>query len=239
MSMLAEAVRNNAEWCEAMCRTHGLPSTFTERAWVSPRRTPVLYPDAVTLSPDATARDVLAGIDDTSGASIKDSYARLDLPGYDVLFNAQWIHRPAEPPAGSPPGDLRAATGDEIVWTAVADAAGVAAWQHACFADGPADRTGGPVGLFRPAILDHATLLSGSIGGDVVCGSVLNASGRVVGVSNVFAAGCDLDAAWAGTLAMAHRLFPGRPLVGYESDVDCPLRHGFAPIGPLRVWLRP
>ena len=68
--------------------------------------------------------------------------------------------------------------------------------------------------------------------------SALNASGGVVGVSNVFALGCDLDAAWSGTVALAAELLPGRPLVGYETDPAPASRHGFTPIGPLRVWLK-
>ncbi|GGW27569.1 hypothetical protein [Streptomyces xantholiticus] len=86
------AARNNAEWCEAMCRAHGLPGTFGSRAWTNPRRTPPLYPDAGTLSEDATADDVLAAIDRAGGGgcSVKDSFGSLDLSGagFDVLFEA-------------------------------------------------------------------------------------------------------------------------------------------------------
>jgi hypothetical protein len=226
--MIGSAAANNAAWCEAMCRAHGIPGVFGPRAWTNPTRTPPLYPDAITLAPDATAADVLDGIDATSGASVKDSFALLDLPGFDVLFEAQWICRPA--PA-EPRGDLRAATGDPITWELVTD---LAEWEHACF-------SGGTSALFPPALLDDPGIrvIGGRIGGDLVCGSVLNASGTVTGVSNVFASGCDMDAAWAGTLAKAAALFPGRPLVGYESDPEDALKHGFTTIGPLRVWLRP
>ncbi|NUR93391.1 MAG: hypothetical protein HOY71_55735 [Nonomuraea sp.] len=229
--MIEEAVRNNAAWCEAVCRAHGRPGVFGSRAWTNPVRTPTFYPDAVTLSPEAGAEDVLDGIDAGPGASVKDSYAALDLPGFDVLFSAQWIHR-AAPSAAS--GPLLAATGDPVEWEVVGDPAALRAWEDACF-------PGGPPGLFPPALLDDpdVRLVSGRIGGDVVCGAALNASGTVAGVSNVFASGCDLSAAWAGTLAMAAELFPGRPLVGYESDPDDALAHGFTPLGPLRIWLRP
>ncbi|PJN32399.1 hypothetical protein CG747_42690 [Streptomyces sp. CB02959] len=43
----------------------------------------------------------MAGIDTAMpGASVKDSFADLDLTedGFQVLFEAQWIHRPASPP---------------------------------------------------------------------------------------------------------------------------------------------
>ena len=224
--MTTAAARNNAEWCDLMCRAHGAPGVFTDRTWTNSARTPPFYPDAVTLAPGATAADVLGHIDTGSGASIKDSFATLDLPGFDVLFEAQWIHRAAPEPTPEP-------TPASIVWEVV-DAATLPEWEQAGF--------GGEVrDLFRPALLTEAKVLSGriggDIGGDIVCGSVLNATGQVVGVSNVY--GCDLDAAWSGTLSMAAALFPGRPLVGYEGDPEPALRHGFTTIGPLRVWLKP
>ncbi|MGN9841422.1 hypothetical protein ACTMTI_25175 [Nonomuraea sp. H19] len=222
MSISALAARDNAEWCDAMCRAHGLPGAFTQRAWTNPARTPVLYPDAVTLTPDATAADVLDHIDTDSGASVKDSFATLDLPGFDVLFEAQWIHHPAP---GTRPSRA------PISWEVVRDAATLAGWEQACFA-------GGMTGLFLPALLGEVTILCGRIEGDIVCGSVLTPRDQVVGVSNVYASGCDLDSSWAGTVTMAARLFPGRPLVGYESDPNDAVQHGFTTAGPLRVWIK-
>lgn len=46
--VIIDAVRNNAEWCQAMCAAHGHPGTFGARAWTSTRRTPLSYPDAVS-----------------------------------------------------------------------------------------------------------------------------------------------------------------------------------------------
>jgi hypothetical protein len=214
------AARDNAEWCDTMCRAHGLPGTFTDRAWTNPARTPPYYPDAVTLSPEATAADVLGRIDAGPGASVKDSFAALDLPGFDVLFEARWIHHPA--PAAIP---------TPVAWEVVADATALTEWERAWGGCAPA-------GLFRPALLAEATVLAGRIGGDLVCGSVLTPRERVIGVSNVYAAACDPAFAWAGTIAMAATLHPGRPLVGYERDPSDAVAHGFTTTGPLRVWLK-
>lgn len=115
-----EAARNNAAWCAALCRAHGITGHAGARAWTSPHRTPLYYPDAVTLTPDASAQDVVGGIDLTSpGASVKDSFAALDLSddGFDVLFDAQWIHRPA-PEAAGEGWQLVLDEGELIAWEA-------------------------------------------------------------------------------------------------------------------------
>ncbi|RSN13189.1 hypothetical protein DMC63_27980 [Streptomyces sp. WAC 05977] len=93
---VADAARVNARWCDTVCRT----GTFTARVWKSARRTPPLYPDAMTLTPDATAAEVLDGIDTSPGCAVKDSFACLDLAplGFEVLFEATWITCTAEPP---------------------------------------------------------------------------------------------------------------------------------------------
>ncbi|GAA4101342.1 hypothetical protein [Nonomuraea soli] len=204
------AARNNAEWCDLVCRTHGLPGRFGGRAWTNPRRTHVYYPDAVTLSPDATPDDVLAAIDTGAGASVKDSFATLDLGphGFHVLFEAQWI---ARPPIPAPAVDGWEVTTDVRAWS-----------------------TSYPDGLFLPELLEEATLVWRPGTG---CGAALNTTGDVVGLSNVFG---DPGAAFPGAVAMAAELFPGRPLVGYEAgqELEAAVLAGFQPIGPLRVWLK-
>jgi hypothetical protein len=72
----------------------------------------------------------------------------------------------------------------------------------------------------------------------VIAGAILNCGATVVGLSNVFVGpGADLDP-WPGCLAFAGELFPGTPVVGYESG-DSLLeaeRNGFQTAGSLRVW---
>lgn len=45
-------------------------------------------------------------------------------------------------------------------------------------------------------------------------------------------------AAWPLVLEAVHQSFPSLPAVGDEQgeDLDAAVRHGFGPIGPLRVW---
>ncbi|WP_369431919.1 hypothetical protein [Glycomyces amatae] len=208
-----------------MCRAHGVESRFAAGAWAAVRRTPPLYPDAVTLDPGVAPDDLLARIDTgTPGASVKDGFADLDLrpAGFHVLFAAQWIHRPPGPPGTAPVLD----------WRAAEDADALRAWAVAW------DGGQGHAGLWRPELLEapEVSVLSGhGADGRAAAGAVATRRDAVVGVSNVF--GAD---AWPGVLDTVHRRFPGLPVVGYEhgGGLAAAERHGFAPIGPLRVWLR-
>jgi hypothetical protein len=102
--LVARAARSNAELCAAVARSHGVVGDFGADAWTAPQRTPPLHPDAVTLVAGVDAASLLARIDDSDGASVKDSFRDLDLArfGYRVLFDAEWIHRRSAAPPGTP-----------------------------------------------------------------------------------------------------------------------------------------
>jgi hypothetical protein len=226
--LVRAAARNNAEWCDAVSRSHGVRGEFGPQAWVAPIRTPLFYPDAVTLVQDADPAALVERIDTAApGASVKDSFADLDLSGagFQVLFDAQWIHRAAGAPSIAP----------EIAWEVADDPETLRAWALAW------DGGDGNAGIFRPELLGDPTsfVLAGSVDGRVVAGAVASRSDQVVGVSNVFALDGGPDAAWPGALAAVHRMFPDLPVVGYEQgdDLATAVRHGFEPIGALRIWL--
>lgn len=225
--LLLAAAYNNAAWCAAVCRGGG----FTAQSWSSPRPTPLYYPDAVTLTRDTDTAALLAGIDTVAPrASVKDSFAVLDLApaGFEVLFGAEWIHRPASAPATAP----------ALEWSRISGPAELEAWEAAW--DGEES-----TGLFHPGLLTEeageiAFLAGRDAEGRILAGAAANRTGEVVGISNVFTAdGTPDDEAWAGALALTASLWPGLALVGYESgdDLDTALRHGFTAIGPLRVWV--
>lgn len=229
-ALLLAAARDNAEWCDAVARGHGPAGVFAPDAWTSAHRTPPLYPDAVTLAPGASAAALVAGIDtDGPGCSVKDSFADLDLTGdgFEVLFEAVWIHRPA----AAPPAD----TGSRLEWSAVTGPASLEEWEAAW--DG--ERS---TGLFHPALPGpDLVFLAGRAGDRIVAGAVAHrGSGPVVGLSNLFSHDdAGTDAAWAGALGEVAARWPELPVVGYESgdDLDAAVRAGFVPVGPLRVWL--
>ncbi|WP_166027946.1 hypothetical protein [Streptomyces chilikensis] len=226
--LVRAAARNNAEWCAVMSRSHGLAGEFGEDAWAVPVRTPLYYPDAVTLGPGADPVALVARIDTVvPGASVKDSFADLDLTGcgFQVLFEAQWIHRPAGAPAAS----------SDLAWDVVGDPDALRAWALAW------DGGEGNADLFPPGLLDDPStflLAAHSAGGGVVAGAVASLSGQVVGISNVFALDGGPGGAWPVVLDAVHRLFPALPVVGYErgDDLAVAVRHGFEPVGPLRIW---
>ncbi|MEU9706596.1 hypothetical protein [Streptomyces sp. NPDC047981] len=230
--MIDEAALNNAEWCQAMCAAHGRPGAFGPRAWTNTRRTPLYYPDAVTLTDDASVRDVLDSIDrETPGATVKDSFARLDLAaeGFRPLFDARWIHRPG----WLPPTQTEAPAG--TTWRAVGTPEGLLDWALA-WSGGDADEAA----LFRAGLLTdpYTRIVAGyDAEGRIAGGAVLTDNWRLTGISNLFAApGVDPAEVWAGCLTQVDA---GSPVVGYESGDDLPpaLAVGFEELGPLRVWL--
>ncbi|MEU4465403.1 hypothetical protein AB0G20_17080 [Streptomyces sp. NPDC024017] len=224
--LVRDAARDNAAWCAVMCRVHGVESAFEEETWAAARRTPVYYPDAVTLRPGADPIALVARIDTVSpGASVKDSFADLDLTaaGFRVLFEAEWIHRAAGGSVAAP----------DLAWEVVSDPDALRDWALAW------DDGGGNADLFGPGLLDvpETFVLAGrSADGRVVCGAVAGRSSRVVGVSNVFG---PPDAAWPLVLHAVGQLFPALPVVGYEqgAGLAAALRYGFEAVGPLRVWV--
>ena len=220
-ALLRAAARNNADWCEAMCRAHGLRGEFRADAWTSADRSPPFYPDAVTLSEHADGGHLLRRIDvRRPGASVKDSYARLDLEphGFAPLFDAQWIARDPQP------------AGPRPAWRRVRDEAELAQWERAW--------DGGVDGLFLPALLEDPSVLV-LAAPDFTAGAVLSLGAGVVGVSNLFYGDQESDRVWRDCLIAASAYCPGLAVVGYEhgADLDAAERAGFTRLGPLRVWL--
>ena len=224
--LLHAAVINNARWCDAVCRSHGYPGQFTGRLWTSVRHALPFYPNAITLSPDATAAEVTADQNPSRPFAIKDSFARLDLAphGLTPLFDATWIAVPT--PAG----------GDDPSWGAVTDPGELVRWE-AAWAGG-----GEVIGLFQPALLDDpdCAVLACRRDGAQVGGAIAYTAGGVTGISNVFKSGIADDPLWAGAVRAIARVRPGLPIVGYErgEDLAAARQAGFTVLGPLRIWAR-
>ena len=185
-----------------------------------------MYPDAVTLTDDVSAESLLSRVDRTAGCSIKDSFSALDLndAGFSVLFDAQWLWRPAAPSPAA--GALR--------WERVEQQDDLRAWavEH------------GAGSTFSPALLDEPSvtiLAARDRDAALKAGAVATESKDAVGISNVFGVGAEptFAEAFAGATAAIAERFPDRPIVGYLSMdlLRAAEAVGFETIGPLRVWL--
>jgi hypothetical protein len=116
-SLVRVAAQNNAEWCDAFCRTHGIVGRFQASSWCSPVRTPPYYPDAVTLLQGLTIEQVLSGTDTSEGCSVKDSFADVDLAaaGFRPLFRAEWLVRePSEARVSAARGWSTLTSGEQL-----------------------------------------------------------------------------------------------------------------------------
>jgi hypothetical protein len=217
---LGAAVLNNAGWCDLVCRGHGVTTDWPEGLWVSRQPTPQFYPEAVTLhenlAPNQVIDELPVGI-----CSVKDSFADLDLASHDfeLLFEARWIYRASTADAAAPTG-----------WTTVSAEGDFVRWREAW---GLTDiLPGSLLGDESVRVLQRKDAL------DVSAGAVLNQTGSVVGLSNLFSAYAPLDEVCGDVAALCSRHFPCCPIVGYANgqDLDAAINSGFTDLAPLRVW---
>ncbi len=234
------AARNNAEWCDTVCRAHGRSGAFRDAVWLTFHTTPTFYPNAVTLSTGPETEAQLAAIRELVAANIpgawavKDSFRALDLTalGFRPLFEAEWVFRPPGP------FERDEASAAER-WATLHSADELAAWEAAWRGD-----AGLPEGprIFPPALIDQPDIavIAGYRGRQIIAGAMANQQAGAIGLSNVFGPERKGGSSRAGCMAHALAQFPGLPIVGYETAEKRPqlAALGFQPLGPLRVWQR-
>lgn len=238
-----EAARNNALWCDAVCRAHGKPGAFSDHLWWNLHVVPRFYSNAVTLSraegftfQQDRIRDLLSA-DLASRWSVKDSFCTLDLApmGFSILFEATWLSRPADLPR--PRCEM-----EDVRWGYVEDPLELERWEAAWGGSPEGALETEPRIFLRPLLsADGVAFVAGYQGGRIVAGAVANRTDDVVGLSNVFTPAEDAVQYWAGCVAGAIAAFPGLPLLDYERGRDLELARetGFSELEPLRVWTRP
>jgi hypothetical protein len=238
-----QAAWNNALWCDTVCRTHGKPGEFLEGIWINRRETPRFYPNAVTLSEavgTAAQLERVRELVDTrvpGDWGVKDSFSALDLAplGFEVLFEATWIYRPASLPR---PGDDIT----EVRWARVGGASELARWE-AAWRGAPANEGATKQApIFLPSLLmdSSSVVLAACRKHRIVAGAIANRTGDVVGLSNLFVPERHPEPFRAGCVAAVIDAFPGLPIVGYERgrELAAALSLGFELLGPLRIWVR-
>lgn len=236
--LLNAAVANNASWCDAVCRSHGYPGTFSPRLWSSTGHRVRFYPNAITLRPEVTAPEVLAAPVPSQPLAVKDSFARLDLApaGFRLLAEASWIarehgpHEPHEPHGQGPPDD-------GLSWDKVTSPEELGDWETAWAGGGSGD---GPV--FQPGLLSdpRCTVLACRRGDAIIAGAIVYAADGVAGISNLFTAGLPLGWLWVRVQPAVAAIQPHLPVTGWEegTSLEAARQAGFHTLGTLRVWAR-
>ena len=226
VSTVFSAARNNAEWCDAFCRAHGVAGRFDDDAWWSGVRTPPLHPDAVTLVRRADAGAILARVEAGPGCSVKDSFGDLDLTGdgFEILFRAEWLcleHAEAPTPA----------------WSVV----GVGRRRSRIGRQRGASRPPRARSSVLPFADEAVAVLARHDADRIAAGAVANPGAGVIGLSNVFDGSDDLASAYRDAAGAAQALWGPAPVVGYESGAEreAARQAGFVSIGELAVWVGP
>ena len=223
---VVRAAAANVAWCDMVCRVHGIPGSVAHGLWLAGGSPPPFHPDVVTLAPGLSAAAVAQVVPRREGASVKDSFGDVDLAGhgFTVLFEAEWIWLEA-----AALGSSARSPGEGPEWEGADDATALEHWAEAS----------GQAGTFPPVLLADPTVrfLTARADGEVVGRAALCLGAGVVGVGNVWTCG---PGVWETLGAVASRLFPGRPLAGYEHGADLAeaVAAGFVPVGRLRVWVR-
>jgi hypothetical protein len=234
-----QAVRNNAVWCDTVFRSHGRPGAFRDHIWLNRQPAPPFYPNAVTLTRDGQGAQ-LAAVEEIAAAraggwGVKDSFCCLDLTpfGCALLFEADWIYRPAALP--KPQTDCA-----DVRWLKVETSSALVAWERAW--QGGGEDQGSAERIFLPPLLaDPAVAVLAAYQEErIIAGVIANRTGEVVGLSNLFTPADDAERFWASCVASVMDAFPGLPVVGYEADEALSLAEtvGFTRIGPLRIWVK-
>jgi hypothetical protein len=215
------AAENNAIWCDTICRTHGAPGEFQPGLWLNRHPTPRYYPNAVTLAGAEHLEEQvnlirqLLGVGLPSGWGVKDSFCTLDLSGmgFEVLFEACWIWLDPFQPLSDPPLD-------GLAWRRVTNASALSEWE-AAWAGRPKGGLPEPP-VFLPELLvdPEVALLAAYQEQHIIAGAIANHSGLVAGLSNLFAPAGQAAAVWTRCINFTRILFPGLPVVDYESGVE-------------------
>ena len=227
-SRVLAAASNNADLYGVMFKAHGLAFVRHAEAFAALDRPPPYHSNLTVLRPNCREQvvDLLRGIARATRGIVgfKDGFAEYDLAdaGFRVLFQAQWLWRPARC-ASWPDG-----------WIRVADPAALLRWEKAWKAGGSQTSAR----MFPEALLaapDFACFAKVE-GDEVIAGCIANRSPTCVGLSNVFGQE-KLKEVVVEAQAAAQTLAPGLPLTGYAAGplLNVSLQAGCEDIGRLRV----
>jgi hypothetical protein len=243
-SRVKQAARNNAQWCDAVCRVHGASGEFHQTVWLNRHAVPRFYPNVVTLSGRDAAPsqysciEGLAANGPRGGWTVKDSFGTLELATlhFDVLFEATWLWR-------VPSKALPIRRDSRLLWTTIREAHQLTDWEAAWNGDSTSESFHRQPRVFLPTLLTDPAIafIAAWHGQELVGGAVANQSDDVVGLSNVLVPrGEHAVSFWTACVAMIRSRFPGAPIVTYARKPELAIAQevGFAPLQAMRVWTR-
>ncbi|MFT4720407.1 MAG: hypothetical protein ACI9SB_001578 [Candidatus Azotimanducaceae bacterium] len=223
-NLLQSAIRNNAEWCELVARSHGVPNGWLDNAWRATGSMPAFYLNVVSLEASmgrGNTSSLAEGLPQNCGW--KDSFADLDLVefGFKMRFEAIWYALTKV--------DFSAA-GAKLVGV-VTSAEQLEEWVSA-WGETPVEQ---PV-LLPELMGPNVQFIFHQSAGRIDSGLIANMSADAVGITNSF--GC--PGGIAHCIRYAFERAQGVPVVGYGSDDDLRMlvSLGFKALGSLRVWVR-
>lgn len=223
---LRAAVDASLHWYDDVFALHGIPARSHDGLWCSLAQPPPWHSTAKTLEPGVDARRVVRAVAGFAECSVADSFGDLGLDehGFELLFEAAWLHRPPAP-GSAPTGPLPEG------WSLVRTESALAEWNAAH------DYTG----VLLPGVLSQPRfhVLARHRDGVLTGGAVTHRGSAVVDLSNLWGAEDDPDL-YDEVLAAVSALHPGLAVTGYATgeELDALLARGFAALGPQRVWLR-
>jgi len=224
--MLLEAISNNAEWCAAVAESHNIVSSKNDQIWFSEQPMPPLYPNIITLSPEANIDSHIHHIDQQLRVSwgVKDSFKQLHLAhlGVAVAIEAQWYGRT---PADRQPKAIKSGVKVEYVKTQLELSRWTNAW-------------GDETQNWKLSLLaDEAIeLLYCQHNNQIVSGLATNLSGTSLGISNAFGSPDGI----LNCIEVISDKHPSKPIVGYgdKSELGALKNIGFRELGDLQIWLK-
>lgn len=220
---LRAAVDASRHWYDDVFALHGVPVQVEDGLWAAVGPTIPWHSSAKTLEPGVGTERVVDAVSTYEHCTVADSFGdlALDVHGFELLFEATWLHRAPAPAASDrlPEG-----------WSVVADPDLLAEWSVAH----------DYAGVLPPAVLGHPRfrILACHRGGALVGGAVTHDATGAVGFSNAWGDG---EVATSGdVLAAVTALHPGRALIDYAqgAELRAMVATGFTPLGPQRVWAR-
>ncbi|EAR09883.1 hypothetical protein [Reinekea blandensis] len=224
-TLLLKAVQNNADWCDAVARAHGLRPQTLGGVWFCPDPMPSTYPNLITLTPGVFNSALINDLRPDNGAAwyIKDSFAEQTRHhhNYQQLFKAHWYVCESR-------FEVRETAAYESLYQAQSVKElelWVAAWQ---------EMTGNDTD-FPADLLDDGRIRFVWLGGaeQAQCGAVLFGSHDVMGLTNLFGDPADLQR----LIRIIQLNFPGQTLAGYGDQAELTLLKpfGFRTLGALTV----